>query len=152
MDLYQSKVWVDGAGRVHKIKKMDADHRANVIAYLRRAARTIALRESLKLLAIPDPSDGVFWAVESTLADLANPQRWIEETPLMKALVQADAKWRREHIDLLEVELCVSEDSAKIDLEMTCSRCGKALCDVEGNDNLEVLVRVAKAHVCKGAK
>jgi hypothetical protein len=39
-----------------------------------------------------------------------------------------------------------SDDLAKEDNELVCCLCGKALCDVEGGDELEVIVSVALDH------
>jgi hypothetical protein len=42
----------------------------------------------------------------------------------------------------------VSPDTVKSDLELTCDRCDEHLCDIEGNDNLGVLVSIALDHHC----
>jgi hypothetical protein len=46
-----------------------------------------------------------------------------------------------------QFEAKVSTDEVKRDLELTCLRCGHIVCDVEGGDTLDVLARVALAHV-----
>lgn len=45
------------------------------------------------------------------------------------------------------VVLRTSDDSVKTDLELTCSLCGKCLCDAEAGDSIEVLASVATDHL-----
>jgi hypothetical protein len=97
----QDQWWVDKHGTVHDIATMDPDHRKNVINFCRRRADVIALGEYFRLSislaqyeygrgTIPD---GVFWAFETMLAELEDGPTWMENTPLMRALVTADTYW-----------------------------------------------------------
>lgn len=45
-----------------------------------------------------------------------------------------------------------SSDSVKRDLELTCTECGEHLCDIEHEDNLETLARMALDHQCGQAE
>jgi hypothetical protein len=42
-----------------------------------------------------------------------------------------------------------SEDPAKHDMELHCSTCGQALCDVQDGDDAWILVLTALDHTCK---
>lgn len=49
---------------------------------------------------------------------------------------------------LRHFEIRDSDDPAKHDLELYCSRCGEHICDVQHMDTLGVLADVAIDHVC----
>lgn len=51
-------------------------------------------------------------------------------------------------------ELRASEDTAKQDLELICTKCGEHLCDAQHGDELIVLAKVALSHIphCKGER
>lgn len=44
--------------------------------------------------------------------------------------------------------LRVSEDSAKLDLELIHEACGQLVCDAEARDTLDLLARCALGHTC----
>ena len=46
--------------------------------------------------------------------------------------------------------LRVSQDPAKVDLELVCDVCETHLCDAEHGDELATLVSVAESHRCPG--
>ncbi|WP_020525165.1 hypothetical protein [Catelliglobosispora koreensis] len=50
-------------------------------------------------------------------------------------------------IDLSVFEICAPADMAKVDDELRCAACDVALCDVEHEDSLSLLVNVAIAHL-----
>lgn len=89
----QDQIWVDKNRVVHPIEVMDPDHRKRVINFLRRKADVFAMGEYWRLaMECPeDPSDGVFWAFEEMLAKLDDGPTWMEDTPLMRGLLRADA-------------------------------------------------------------
>lgn len=43
-----------------------------------------------------------------------------------------------------------SDDAVKVDLELTCDRCGFIVCDIEHGDTLAVLAATARDHNCEG--
>jgi hypothetical protein len=47
-----------------------------------------------------------------------------------------------------QVQVRVSDDPVKSDMELTCTRCEQVLCDVTHNLDLSVLVGVALSHPC----
>ncbi len=47
---------------------------------------------------------------------------------------------------LRDFQLRVSEDPAKVDLELICEACGTHICDAEHGDSLEVLASTALDH------
>jgi hypothetical protein len=112
----QDQIWVDKNRHVHNVATMDPYHRKRVINFLRRRADVFALGEYFRLaMEFPkDPSDGIFWAFEEMLAKLDDGSVWMENTPLMKALLAADqefennlSRWerlRRWFLDLPVVE------------------------------------------------
>jgi hypothetical protein len=51
-------------------------------------------------------------------------------------------------INLSSYELLTSEDPAKRDLELICTRCSALLCDAEHGDTLADLVGMAQDHEC----
>lgn len=65
IDLNEDELWIDAAGHVHFLDRMDPHHRANLIPFLR--ARACNFR--------PDMTYG-------------EAQAWIENTPLMRKLVE----------------------------------------------------------------
>jgi hypothetical protein len=46
-----------------------------------------------------------------------------------------------------EFRIMVSEDPAKVDLELTCPDCLAVICDVESGDTLAVLLDTASEHI-----
>lgn len=54
----------------------------------------------------------------------------------------------RELLNILAAfEARISDDTAKTDLELTCSRCERVVCDVEADDGLDVLAAAALEHL-----
>ena len=51
-------------------------------------------------------------------------------------------------VDLHQFEVKHSDDGAKHDMELHCTRCGEHLCDVEHGDTLDILVGMARDHAC----
>lgn len=96
--LYQDKVWTDAQGVEHKIKKMEPGHVKNVIAMLRRHVTQLAFAESMHLLAGADVMNGEM-AIDHLENEAArvqdDPERWLENTPLMKELVRVDLRNER---------------------------------------------------------
>lgn len=45
------------------------------------------------------------------------------------------------------IEARASDDPVKQDLELTCTLCQKALCDIEDGDTLSVLTGMARDHM-----
>ena len=88
--LVDDKQWVDGRGRVHRIKKMDPEHRKNTIAWLRKHAEQIQqnfLMESI-------------FESETTLDEVAiavalPAEQWIHYTPVMRGLRKHDRKFEQ---------------------------------------------------------
>lgn len=52
-----------------------------------------------------------------------------------------------EAIDLSVFEICAPADIAQVDDELRCTGCDVALCDVEHEDSLSLLITVAIAHL-----
>lgn len=75
--LQQAEVWVDATGRELLLDAMDRHHRANLIPFLRGNAVTLWIR------AHPTAS-----IVSGTPAAA---QEWLEQTPLMRRLVELEA-------------------------------------------------------------
>jgi hypothetical protein len=50
--------------------------------------------------------------------------------------------------NLNDMKAVQSDDPLKRDLELTCTKCATVLCDIEHDDTLDVLVRIAHAHDC----
>lgn len=75
--LNQSEVWVNAEG-IHRLDDMDPDHRANLIPFLRGNARTLYGR------TLADPDYG------PALVSAAEAEEWMEQTPLMRRLVELE--------------------------------------------------------------
>lgn len=93
----QDKMWVTKDGRRLAIKEMDPDHRKHVIAYLRRNVQRIALGQMFQFdeMLYGDVSDGVFNWASNRVSELEDPDRWLESTPLMQALLEADRRYEK---------------------------------------------------------
>ncbi len=69
--LLQDEIWVE-AGRIVALEDLDPDHRANLIPFLRRNARAYHL------------------ATTGSDTSPAEAEEWLEQTPLMRRLVEME--------------------------------------------------------------
>lgn len=89
--LQNDRQWVDKNGRVHDIPEMDASHRNNVRAYLRRHATRIQWAVDMYALGtmrgVSEDMD-----LDSIVDEMAEKgaMQFLYETPLYQALVAAD--------------------------------------------------------------
>jgi hypothetical protein len=93
----QDRWWRTNEDGLVRLDRMTPEHRLNLLAFLRRRARTYAAAHASRCwrsyLSIgPDPSDGVFWAAEGWLAEAEaaerDPDVWLAAQPLYQKLVQ----------------------------------------------------------------
>lgn len=85
----QDEWWLTGDGRWVRVDDMDADHRRNLLALLRRNARQLHMAYGTWLMTGPEPSgDAARDAYEHVIAvhELATPDEWLEDTPLVRKL------------------------------------------------------------------
>jgi hypothetical protein len=89
--LQQSRLWITKDGRELRLEEMEPSHRDNLLAYLRRRAKTLHFC-SAGLLGVPMPDiDTMAYDMVSDALDreiYMDPAEWLEEQPLVIRLVQ----------------------------------------------------------------
>lgn len=90
--LDQEEIWVDRAGVEHEIAEMEPRYCANVVRFLLRQAEAIAHADSMAILSVRMPDfdtiayDDVMSGIGVDEAAKADPVRWLQDKPLLRAL------------------------------------------------------------------
>lgn len=95
-----------------------------------------------------NPAGFVPWCSDHAPADswpLIEPDGRTADGPTLPS-----QPWSTDLADLERFEVRVPEDELKRDDQLTCTICGAVLCDIEPDDTLATLCRVASTHVCPG--
>lgn len=84
--LHQTEIWIDVAGNRFELATMDRHHRANLIPFLRGNAQTLQRAAAFRHWRSPVA------AQHGGDAQFAMPaEDWLEQTPLMRRLVELEA-------------------------------------------------------------
>lgn len=138
--LDQKKVWIDRSGVEHRLKDMDKQHRANVLALLERMALKLYHSACYEAVTCPEPSgDMANDSYDAAINELFNQSHidWLNEKPLVVKLrkmaardekvaderqgngvdfVIVDEVWRR--------ELVCAIDASALGINTPCDKCG----------------------------
>lgn len=89
----QGKVWITRDGRKFFVEEMEPEHRANLLAWLRRRARTLHFCVAgLSVSGMPNVDTAAYDMVSDALdreIDM-DPEKWLEEQPLVRRLVELE--------------------------------------------------------------
>lgn len=93
--LHQNKEWIDRSGKRWKLEDMESSHRSNLLAFLRQRALSLAFKDTM-LEEISPLAPGGDMALDAMYEAqdwrLQNPKEWLEQTPLVKRLVELVAE------------------------------------------------------------
>jgi len=110
--------------------------------------------------SIPSTDGPTPRTVHGPFTSEAEANAWVEDWPdgdtdvedflvmQVNSVRPAPAPEETHYFELERIELRVSDDPVKIDMEVVCTECETVLCDAEHRDGIDTLARVAAGHTC----